>query len=1066
MTAEAPATANRRARWVIYCLLAIIVLGVGLFAFARLHGRRRTLLQKGFLYLRNRNPQAAAETFRTVLAAEPDNRAARLAMVDTLAAMRDFEGAQREIDAAVKAGENEAEAALIRAKLLAVEGEFRLRAAGKAADAALCDSLIADCFQPAIELVEKNADAAQSPALAYGALGDLYMSKSGVLLRKWSIIREAAALARSLNRPQEAAENDAQALALLPDVRAAQQKGTQAYGRSVELDPALAEPRLALARHALSSYVPDPARAKALLEPIVEREPKDLAARLLLASAAAMAGKYDEALEQLAAIDAQGSKAVEVLAARTQVLVEAGRWEEADAASEQLLKAQAKDPAAVYMRGKVLLERGRAEESATLLQNAVSAVSQPWPDARYSLAQALAKLGRREQALAAFKQVLDEAGKTLVTSVRQGRRLRDVRYGSCLALARELMQEDPKAAAGYAVQALALYPGREEASATAREALQAAGATAAQLEDVALLHVMGFLAPGDLDGALGACDRGLRSAPADGSQRLRLVQARLLVRKGSYVEAVAAYDALRKAWPDKRPLYELAALYVRLGRLDEARGIYQDQLSADAGDAQALAGLVSVLVRAGDRDGVRDLLVKAEKGMGADAARAMLLRIYLGEGKVEEAVALARDHAQAHPQDAAAHVMLAELLWRAGRLDEARASYDEALKVAPDFLLAYRRGLLDLQQGKAGDALALFQAARERFPGQPAPLLHVALAMQAEGRLDEAAQFLQDSIPQERGSTPPLDLARWYLAVMRAGQGNTEAALAVNAKVPEGDLGLPEDREGLLRQLAALQPPGRAQAALQLNLAEAFTRAGNAEAAQQPVAALGAALPGEPLPAIWHAQALVRQGQSEEALAALQGVVQAHPESWFARAQLASVLHQQGDTEQAIHVLEEALSRASEKQAAATNLSLGQLYDAQGNTDMAVSSYQAALEDPGVAPLACNNLAYLMATRQGEPAAALPLAQRALELGGPRPEILDTLGWIECLLGNFDDAVPHLEAARKAMPQTPTVRYHLGTAYAKAGRTADAKSELQEALAISRDFPEAAEAAALLQTLP
>ncbi len=45
------------------------------------------------------------------------------------------------------------------------------------------------------------------------------------------------------------------------------------------------------------------------------------------------------------------------------------------------------------------------------------------------------------------------------------------------------------------------------------------------------------------------------------------------------------------------------------------------------------------------------------------------------------------------------------------------------------------------------------------------------------------------------------------------------------------------------------------------------------------------------------------------------------------------------------------------------------------------------------------------------------------------------------------------------------MRYHLGIAYLKAGRPQDAKSELREALTISSDFPEAAEASKALSGL-
>ena len=42
------------------------------------------------------------------------------------------------------------------------------------------------------------------------------------------------------------------------------------------------------------------------------------------------------------------------------------------------------------------------------------------------------------------------------------------------------------------------------------------------------------------------------------------------------------------------------------------------------------------------------------------------------------------------------------------------------------------------------------------------------------------------------------------------------------------------------------------------------------------------------------------------------------------------------------------------------------------------------------------------------------------------------------------------------------MRYHLGMALLKVGHKDEAKAELEEALAISKDFPEAADAAAQL----
>jgi len=118
-----------------------------------------------------------------------------------------------------------------------------------------------------------------------------------------------------------------------------------------------------------------------------------------------------------------------------------------------------------------------------------------------------------------------------------------------------------------------------------------------------------------------------------------------------------------------------------------------------------------------------------------------------------------------------------------------------------------------------------------------------------------------------------------------------------------------------------------------------------------------------------------------------------------------------------------------------------------------------------MAPYAYNSLAWILATVKNDPVAALPLAEQALKFGGPVPEIVDTLGWVHCLAGNAEEAVRYLRAAKLGAPNLPTVRYHLGVAYLKAGNEAAAKGELEEALGISRTFPEAEEAVRLLETL-
>src|SRR5262249_13558218 len=59
--------------------------------------------------------------------------------------------------------------------------------------------------------------------------------------------------------------------------------------------------------------------------------------------------------------------------------------------------------------------------------------------------------------------------------------------------------------------------------------------------------------------------------------------------------------------------------------------------------------------------------------------------------------------------------------------------------------------------------------------------------------------------------------------------------------------------------------------------------------------------------------------------------------------------------------------------------------------------------------LAANNLAYSMALRGGELSESLQRINRAIELAGPLPTLLDTRAVVYTRMGRSDDAIPELE---------------------------------------------------------
>jgi tetratricopeptide (TPR) repeat protein len=114
--------------------------------------------------------------------------------------------------------------------------------------------------------------------------------------------------------------------------------------------------------------------------------------------------------------------------------------------------------------------------------------------------------------------------------------------------------------------------------------------------------------------------------------------------------------------------------------------------------------------------------------------------------------------------------------------------------------------------------------------------------------------------------------------------------------------------------------------------------------------------------------------------------------------------------------------------------------------EAAIARYRRILElQPGNI-VALNNIAYALAVRRKEPAEALPFARRAASLAPRLASVLDTLGWIEHLLGNHSVAVNIFADAVRSAPADAEIRLHSALANAAAGRADQAAKELEQAL--------------------
>jgi Flp pilus assembly protein TadD len=84
---------------------------------------------------------------------------------------------------------------------------------------------------------------------------------------------------------------------------------------------------------------------------------------------------------------------------------------------------------------------------------------------------------------------------------------------------------------------------------------------------------------------------------------------------------------------------------------------------------------------------------------------------------------------------------------------------------------------------------------------------------------------------------------------------------------------------------------------------------------------------------------------------------------------------------------------------------------------------------------------------------ALALAQKAREASPGDPNVADTLGWIQLKKGAHLAAIGLLKESNEQFKgRNPSVLYHLGIAYLKAGDKVLAQDSLSKALALGMAF--------------
>jgi Tfp pilus assembly protein PilF len=159
-----------------------------------------------------------------------------------------------------------------------------------------------------------------------------------------------------------------------------------------------------------------------------------------------------------------------------------------------------------------------------------------------------------------------------------------------------------------------------------------------------------------------------------------------------------------------------------------------------------------------------------------------------------------------------------------------------------------------------------------------------------------------------------------------------------------------------------------------------------------------------------------------------------------------ALLRVMNPTDAQVAAVEKHLLAAVKKkpQSVVLKMHLADLYDKRGQYDNAAEQYREILKVEKNNVVALNNLAWLLATRDGDADEALTYITRAVNGMGRRADLLDTRGLVHLRRKDAGKAVEDLKEATSESP-TPARLFHLALAYHKDGNRTKAREALKQA---------------------
>lgn len=281
-------------------------------------------------------------------------------------------------------------------------------------------------------------------------------------------------------------------------------------------------------------------------------------------------------------------------------------------------------------------------------------------------------------------------------------------------------------------------------------------------EPIVPAHMLGPTGPA---GALAQIEAQLEAHPGD--PELRVGRALALLGNGREREGLAELEALAREHPRLAVLWGARGyVAMRTGRLEDADRHFTRAIELDPADADSLRNRGILRHRMARRaEGYADLRASLRYDPDDVNALAELAQIYERTGRRADARPLLERIVRVQPDNAEAWV---DLSMAQVDPDEALASVDRAMAIAPAYRRAYVRRCAILARAQRDDAVAACTRAMEASPDDVWTQMHRGLAHYHRGETESALRDMDAAIA--RRSDDPVMFTNRYLVLQHAGR--------------------------------------------------------------------------------------------------------------------------------------------------------------------------------------------------------------------------------------------------------------------------------------------------------